>query len=409
MIGAIKSRRSGESPEAGIPSMVKVILRLAVLLPAMALVAVSQGQVAPVITTHPTSTILPREGRVSLVVQAQGTSPLSYQWERNGLEIAGATGSSYEVAANPWAAVGQYRVVVSNSSGKAASDFARVDMSGSLWRLGAGFSARLNDPIPGYIRTTAAPVANQVKKAAVGWTTSLFLKTDGSLWGMGNNMSGMLGDGTTVSRRIPAKIAESVVDMDAAPSATFFIKSDGSLWYVGYMQEVGQAWVPVQIASSVAKVAAGMFHAMILKQDGSLWTMGSNYSGALGDGTGVNAATPVMVASSVANIAAGVAFSLFLKIDGSLWACGLNHLGQLGDGTTENRLVPVQVASDVSDLAAGEYQGLFVKRDGSLHAMGRASDGSNDVWPVPRKVGESVAKFTGGFDNTFFIKTDGSL
>jgi hypothetical protein len=146
----------------------------------------ASAQTGPAITMQPTSTILPKEGRVALVVQAQGTSPLSYQWERNGLAIAGATGSSYEVAANPWAAVGQYRVAVSNAAGKAASDIARVDMSGTLWRLGAGFSARGNDPIPGYLRTTAAPVANQVKKAAVGLQTSLFLKTDGSLWGAGN-------------------------------------------------------------------------------------------------------------------------------------------------------------------------------------------------------------------------------
>ena len=54
---------------------------------------------APAITTHPASQTVTTGSPVTFNVTASGTPPLTYQWQRNGANIAGATSSSYTLAA----------------------------------------------------------------------------------------------------------------------------------------------------------------------------------------------------------------------------------------------------------------------------------------------------------------------
>ncbi len=142
---------------------------------------------------------------------------------------------------------------------------------------------------------------------------------------------------------------------------TLFLKADGSLWGVGYNSEGGlgdgtttDRTSPVQAATGVIACAAGMSHSLFVKTDGTLWAMGANWCGQLGVATGgADRTSPVQVATGVAACATGDDHSLFVKTDGSLWAMGNNSFGQLGDGTTANRNPPVQVATGVATCAGG--------------------------------------------------------
>ena len=100
---------------------------------------------------------------------------------------------------------------------------------------------------------------------SAGGNHSLFIKQDGSLWAMGINSSGQLGDGTN-----------------------------------------GNKSTPVQIESSgVTHVSAGVTHSLYVK-NGSLFAMGDNQYGQLGDGTTDNNSTPQQIVSSgVTGVAAG--------------------------------------------------------------------------------------------------------
>ncbi len=65
---------------------------------------------------------------------------------------------------------------------------------------------------------------------AAGEDHSLFLKSDGSLWAMGDNEFGQLGDGTLNSTNRPERIVASGVTAIAAGAYhSLFLKSDGSL------------------------------------------------------------------------------------------------------------------------------------------------------------------------------------
>ena len=129
---------------------------------------------------------------------------------------------------------------------------------------------------------------------------------------------------------------------------TVFIKSDGTAWSVGQnnkgqlcdgtMGSENSKTTPVQaLISDVHSVAAGIWFTVFLKEDGTAWACGQ-----LGDGSAVDRATPVQIMADVRSIAAGMEYTVFLKMDGTVWATGSNDCGQVGDGTTTQRTVHFQ-------------------------------------------------------------------
>ena len=65
-------------------------------------------------------------------VVAGGTAPLSYQWQKGGADISGATGSSYTTPAAAMADNGShFRVTVSNTAGSVTSNAALLTVSSS--------------------------------------------------------------------------------------------------------------------------------------------------------------------------------------------------------------------------------------------------------------------------------------
>jgi hypothetical protein len=63
-------------------------------------------------------------------VTASGTAPLSYQWQKNGTNISGATNSSYTTPATALSDSGSsFRVTVSNSVGSATSNSATLTVN----------------------------------------------------------------------------------------------------------------------------------------------------------------------------------------------------------------------------------------------------------------------------------------
>lgn len=306
-----------------------------------------------------------------------------------------------------------------------------LQSDGSLWGMGANWAGQLGigGVQPSIVGRPVQIAQSNVVAISAGALHSLFLKSDGSLWGMGSNGDGQLGDGTTDSvvaspRQI---VAGGVVAIECGSRHSLFIKSDGSLWAMGLNGDgqLGDGTTastnsPQQIvASSVVAVSGGASHTMFLKSDGSLWGMGFNYSGQLGDGTFDSTNRPKQVVSSnVVAVAAGGAHSLFLKSGGSLWAMGWNVNGQLGNGTYNYSGTnhPEQiVASDVTTIAAGFNHSLFLKSDGSLWGMGRnydgeLGDGTRSDTNRPKQIfPNEVLAVASGSDHTLFIKSDGSL
>lgn len=76
----------------------------------------------PTIVEQPQGGHVCEQGSVSFSVTAAGQEPLSYQWRREGVEIPGATASTYTIAALELDDAGSYDVVVSNECGQVVSE-----------------------------------------------------------------------------------------------------------------------------------------------------------------------------------------------------------------------------------------------------------------------------------------------
>ena len=81
---------------------------------------------APTITTPPADAATVANGTARFAVVAGGTTPLSYQWRKNGTPISGATLTQLTLANVQPADAGVYSVVVSNGAGAITSNTATL-------------------------------------------------------------------------------------------------------------------------------------------------------------------------------------------------------------------------------------------------------------------------------------------
>jgi len=84
----------------------------------------------PSISTHPQPVTVPVGRSATFTVSASGTAPLAYRWQRDGVDIPGATSSSYTLSNAQLSDDGaRFRVVVSNGSGSATSNAATLTVT----------------------------------------------------------------------------------------------------------------------------------------------------------------------------------------------------------------------------------------------------------------------------------------
>lgn len=311
--------------------------------------------------------------------------------------------------------------------------------NGSLWATGWDLYGQLGNgaydtSYPYGVDTPVQILSSGVAAISAGGEHSLFLKTNGSLWAMGWNAYGQLGDGTTDAGNYETNHPEQIVSsgvtaISAGLNHSLFLKSGGSLWAMGdnsYGQlgdggSNGGNYLTNRpekiVASNVTAIAAGYRHSLFLKSDGSLWGMGDNAYGQLGNGmwTGTNVPMEI-VSSNVTAIAAGDQDSFFLESDGSLWGMGNNAIGQLGmAGFTATNLPVELVTSNVTAVGVGSSHVVFLKSDGSLWAAGgnhygQLGNGTFSNLSQPAQILSSgVSAVAAGYGHTVLVETNGSL
>lgn len=91
-------------------------------------IAVGAGATPAAITRQPSGGLYTAGANVTLSVTASGTEPITYQWQRNGTNLAGATSSSLTLNNIQPGDAGSYTVAVSNSDTPVVSNPAVIEV-----------------------------------------------------------------------------------------------------------------------------------------------------------------------------------------------------------------------------------------------------------------------------------------
>ena len=230
-------------------------------------------------------------------------------------------------------------------------------------------------------------IINGVTGAAAisgGTEHTQIVTTSGNVAGFGGNGNGRIGDGTTTARLLPTAVTgvSSIVGIAAGHGHTVALKGDGtvSAWGANTDGQVGDGTTTDRVSptsvsglSSVVEVSAGSSFSLARKQNGTVVSWGRNYYGQLGNGNNTGSSLPVSVStiSTATGISAGWLHALALLADGTVRAWGYNYYGQLGDGTTTHRNAPVEVAG---------LDDVVVVRAGTGFSLALKADGTVWAW-----------------------------
>jgi len=212
-------------------------------------------------------------------------------------------------------------------------------------------------------------------------------KSNGTLFCWGDNASGQLGDGSTApNRNLPVQVGtgNDWQEVNAGGYHTCGLKNDASAWCWGEngsgqlgIGNTADKNVPARVGleNNWGKISAGANHTCALKTNGSLWCWGENGSGQLGIGSsGADQKTPTRLGADTdwAQVSAGGAHTCGLKSEQSLWCWGSNFEGALGDGTYASKNLPTRIGTDLNwqQLSAAGDQTCALKTGHTLFCWG---------------------------------------
>jgi alpha-tubulin suppressor-like RCC1 family protein/Tol biopolymer transport system component len=219
------------------------------------------------------ATAIAAGGYHSLALKSDGTVSA---WGFNGYGQLGngtTTSSSTPIQVNQFLGLGSSNNLEANAippAGGFFTDGVRIQANGLIRPAASNAGPAFS--------TTSIQVSsiNGVTAIAAGTSHSLALKSDGTAWAWGDNLSGQLGNGTNNITSTPVQVSG---------------------------------------LTGVAAIDGGGYFSLGLTSNGSVWAWGANSDGQLGNGSFNNSNVPVQVSNltGVTAIAAGGYYSLVIK------------------------------------------------------------------------------------------------
>jgi len=135
---------------------------------------------APTLSAQPQGQTACSGGSVTFSVTAAGTTPLTYQWHKDGTAIAGATSATYTIASVAAGHAGRYTVVVTNRAGTVTSAAAALAVNAPpalTSQPGSQIACPGKSALFSVTATGTAPLSYQWRKdgeAIAGATTAIY-------------------------------------------------------------------------------------------------------------------------------------------------------------------------------------------------------------------------------------------
>ena len=264
-------------------------------------------------------------------VNIQYSGVALYAWGRNSTGQLGVGGTASRSSPVQVGALINWSQVSAGSSQN--SHTAAVKTDGTLWTWGSGEFGKL-----GHNSTAQRNTPLQVgaltdwAQVAAGYRHTVAVTQNGELYAWGDNSPhGALGDDTVIDRLSPVQIG-TLTNWSQVSAGNVFslaIKTDGTLWGWGQNNEgrVGDGTTvsrssPVQIGALTnwTQVSAGLSFGTAVNTNGQLYAWGANTFGALGQGNKTTRSTPFQVGALTnwSQVSGGFSFTVSVKTDGTL-------------------------------------------------------------------------------------------
>jgi alpha-tubulin suppressor-like RCC1 family protein len=280
----------------------------------------------------------------------------------------------------------------------------------SSGQLGNG--STVGSSVPVAVDTSGVLAGQALTQITAGDAYTCTLDAAGAAYCWGNNGSGQLGDGGTVSNSsVPVAVDTSGVlagktltqiagdgyhtcVLDAAGAA--YCWGDNGTGQLGDGGTAFDSSVPVAVDTSgvlagqaLTQITAGWYDTCALDAAGAAFCWGYNADGELGNGKASDSSVPVAVDTSgvlagraLTQIAAGWIDACAVDAAGAAFCWGSNGNRQLGDGKAGDSSVPVAVDTSgvlagraLTQVTAGWYSSCALDAAGAAYCWGYNADG----------------------------------
>ncbi len=305
-------------------------------------------------------------------------------------------------------------------------------------QLGLGFASQVNVPNQFNPSSTdfTTMVSNKYYDNGLGLNQqyTMALKPNGTLWGWGNNDYFQLGLGPLANNEyiLPQQIGTNIwVDISSGSGHTVGIRNDGTLWGVGYNQQgqLGQGntvnqndWVQIGTQNNWRKVSCGVINTAVINYNGELWICGYNFDGQCAQNTGFGGANILnlvqehTLSTDWEDVVCGGYHMIGTKTNNKIYGWGWNNNGQAGVGDYINKDTPTLIGTSTwTNIQAGERHTIGLDTNNSIWSWGYNFDGqlginNNIDVNVPTLISnDNWIKISSTNNTSFAIKNDGSL
>jgi len=331
-------------------------------------------------------------------VGVEGATPLTYQWRRNGVAIAGATGPTYTTPLLTAADNGaRYSITISNAKGTVTSTEATLTVlppptitaSPTNQTVAVGATATFSvtatgDSLSYQWRRNDQPIAGA--NAATYTTAATVAGDDGAVFSVdvGNGAGFVTSAAATLTVQAAAAITTQPLSQAVAvgDAAVFAVAATGG--ELTYQWRRGATDIPGATDRIYVLPAA------TLTDDGTQFSVvvsnvrgtATSSAATLTVGAAASTAPPVLPAELAAarTITTAESFVLVRRSNGAIASWGYNGEGQRGDGTTGAAsdtigTVTLPAGLTARRVVAGGNHALALLSDGGVYAWGRNANG----------------------------------
>lgn len=213
--------------------------------------------------------------------------------------------------------------------------------------------------------------------------TALFVKNDGTLWGVGANSYGQLAQGE-MDKSLDDQITENQM------------YKESELYKHKTKCTPERIDTPVKIMDNVKSAITYQGTSIALKEDGTVWTWGYDSVGELGMGVRhiINNA-PTQILANIKQIFASGDARFALDNNNVLWRWGSNYVTYFGVGDKGYCLSPEKYLDDVYCVTNMPGYNLVVKTDRSLWVYGDSESNGGVINKTPLKLADDVITVNG--------------